>query len=110
MKKLLFVIALIIIIMPIASYQITAHKCRDLQYAVQKSMTSGIFNKDKLYQIDSFALSFSDGSIALVKVQGVKSNAPHDRAAYNVLMEKSKNGVWKKRKVYPTKYVIKGDD
>lgn len=110
MKKLLFIIALIIIIIPIAGYQITAYRCKNLQYAVQKSMTSGIFNKDKLYKVDNYMLSFSDGSMALVKVQGIKSSAPHDRAAYNVLMEKSKNGVWKKRKVYPTQYVIKGDE
>jgi hypothetical protein len=60
--------------------------------------------------VDSFTLTFSDGSVSLFKVEGIEASSPHDKAAYKVLMEKNKNGVWKKKKVYPTKYDIKGDE
>lgn len=109
MKKKLFIIASIIIFILILRYEIISYRCRDIDYAVKRCMTTGIFNRYKMYKIDNYTLTFSDGCVAYIKVEGIQNNAPHSRIAYNILMEKQKNGIWARKKVYPTKYVIKGD-
>lgn len=110
-KKGLFLITIIIITVGVIFYyNYQTIRCRNVTYAVERYMTTGIFNKHKLYRVDNYTLIFSDGIAAIIKVQGIEKKSPHRRVSYNVIMEKNKYGTWKKRRVYATAYVLKGGE
>jgi len=102
MKKIIpIVIAVIIILgLGVARYHYTTSKYKDIEYSVQKYLTTGFINKYKLYSIDNMTLSFSDGSVAIMNVKGMMDKSPHKNIEYKVFVEKGKNGLWKVKKVY----------
>jgi hypothetical protein len=109
-KALFFITAIIITVSVIFYYRYQSIRCGEVTYAVERYMTTGIFNRHKLYKVDNYTLIFSDGSAAIVKVQGIEKKPPHRRVSYNVIMEKNKFGTWKKRRVYATTYVTKSGE
>ena len=83
-----------------AGYRYSHNKYKDMNYAAQKYITTGLLNKYKLYKIDKMDISFSDGSLAVVSVTGLQDKAPHKNVSYKMFLEKDKNDIWKVKKVY----------
>lgn len=79
----------------------SSKKYKDINYAVENYMTTGLFNKNKLYKVDDARLNFSDGVSAVMSVSGVQNKSPHKNMKYDVFLEKNKKGIWKVKKVYP---------
>lgn len=100
MKKLLIIIAILLSISTFINYKINFNKSKDISYVVENYMTSGIFNKYKLYKTTSINLTFSDDDLAIVDVSGKQNKSPHIDVKYKVFLEKNKNGVWKVKKIY----------
>ncbi|ERI95646.1 hypothetical protein HMPREF1982_00120 [Clostridiales bacterium oral taxon 876 str. F0540] len=105
MKKIVPIIIAVLIIFAIggARYRYSVNKYRDLDYTVQKYVTSGLFNKYKLYKVDDIKLSFSDGDIAVMSVSGMESKSPHKNVKYKVFLEKTKSGIWRVKNIYSAK-------
>lgn len=105
MKKIVPILIVVLIILAIggARYRYNVNKYRDLDYTVQKYVTSGLFNKYKLYRVDDIKLSFSDGDVAVMSVSGMESKSPHKNVKYKVFLEKTKSGIWRVKNVYSTK-------
>lgn len=103
MKKAITIVVIIIMIVSVGIYKYkdTSSKYKDINYVVERYITSGIFNKYKLYKIDDMKLSFSDGAMAVMTVSGVEDKVPHKNIKYDVFLEKSKKGLWKVKKIYP---------
>ncbi len=101
MKKLGAIILSVFIICGIIKYTYTTNRCKNINYAVQYYFTTGIFNSYKMYNIGNVNLSFSNGNMAVVKIDGLEKKSPHRKVTYNVFLEKSNNGIWKVKKVYP---------
>ncbi|MCM8711160.1 hypothetical protein M2651_08975 [Clostridium sp. SYSU_GA19001] len=101
-KKIITIIFIIILILTTAihKYKETNSKYKDINYVVEKYVTSGILNKYKLYKIDEMKLSFSDGIIAVISVSGIEDKAPHKSVKYDIFLEKNKKDIWKVKKVY----------
>lgn len=95
-----FIAAIVVVGIGIAAYRYTRNKYSDINYTVQKYVTSGFFNKYKLYKINNMSLSFSDGTIAVMKVEGLQDKAPHNLVSYKIFLEKNKAGLWKVVKLY----------
>jgi hypothetical protein len=102
MKKFVPIVIAVLVILAIggARYRYTTNRYKDVHYSVQKYLTSGLINKYKLYNINNMKLSFSDGSIAVMNVSGMLNKSPHKTVEYKVFLEKSKNGIWRVKKVY----------
>ncbi|NEZ47201.1 hypothetical protein FDF74_08260 [Clostridium niameyense] len=100
MKKLIVILLLITSIFGATHYIYKSAKEKDITYSVEKYMTSNLFNKHKMYNIDNFNLIFSDGNMAVVKVYGTTKKSPHKKVCYNVFLDKNNKGSWKVKKVY----------
>jgi uncharacterized protein YpmB len=96
------IVILIIMILAVCtvSYRYSRNKYKDMNYAAQRYITKGLLNKNKLYKIDKMDVSFSDGSLAVMSITGLEDKAPHKNVSFNMFLEKSKNGIWKVKKVY----------
>lgn len=105
MKKW-FIIILIILVTSsciFARHIYYNNKCKNINYAAQDYITTGFFNNYRLTSINSTKLSFSNGEIAVVKVDGLAYKSPHRRSTYNIFLEKNNKGIWKVKRVYPDK-------
>lgn len=102
MKKVVIILVIILLFIAagVARYKYSSTKYSDINYAAEKYITTGLFNKYKLYKVDEMKISFSDGSLAVMSVSGILDKAPHNNVSYKVFLEKSKNGLWKVKKVY----------
>jgi hypothetical protein len=102
-RNILPVIIAVVVVIAIGTviYMNTQNKYRDIKYSVERYLTTGIFNKYKLYKLDKMDVSFSDGSLAIMSVSGLQDKAPHKSVSYKIFMEKSDSGVWKVKRVYP---------
>lgn len=100
MKKFLILFLSAIIIGSLIRYDYTYSKCKDMKYVVQKYFTTGILNNYKMCSVSKVNLSFSNGNIAVVKVDGVEDKSPHNKISYNVFLEKNTKGTWKVKNVY----------
>lgn len=102
MKKILIIIIIIFVILgsSVFKYIQNNEKYKDVNFTASHYITSGLFNKYKLFKINDLKLSFSDGTMAIVTVSGLLDKAPHDLVKYNILLEKKNNGTWKVAKVY----------
>ncbi|GAA0745060.1 hypothetical protein [Clostridium oceanicum] len=108
-KKLIaFMFILLFIFIIYHNYKV--NKQTDITYTVENYMTTGLFNKYRMYSIDNFDLTFSDGNIAVVKVFGTDKESPHKRISYKVFVEKNKKGIWKVKKVYKENTTAKKDE
>ena len=93
--------------MDLIKYNYVTNKSKNIDYAVERYFTTGIFNNYKMYDIETFDLSFSNGSLAVVKINGLEEKAPHKKVAYSVFLEKNSQGIWKVKKVYPAQVTSK---
>jgi hypothetical protein len=102
-KNILPVIIAVVVVIAVGTvvYINSQNKHRDIKYSVERYLTTGIFNRYKLYKLDKMDVSFSDGSLAVMSVSGLQDKAPHKSVNYKIFMEKSDSGVWKVKKVYP---------
>lgn len=100
LKKIITIILILFSISTFINYKVNLNKSKDISYVVEHYLTSGLFNKYKLYSTDSIHLSFSDNSIAVVDVTGKEKKSPHPNVKYKLFLEKNKKGAWKVKKVY----------
>lgn len=106
MKKFLAIILSVVIIGGLIKYTYTTNRCKSIDYAVQHYFTTGIFNSYKMYNIGTVNLSFSNGNMAVIKIDGMEKKSPHRKVAYSVFLERSSQGIWKVKKVYPAQITI----
>lgn len=101
-KRILRVTIILVTILTIViiRYNYTNKKSRDINYTVEKYITTGLLNTHKLYKIDNMKVVFSDGNIAVMNVSGLQDKAPHRNVNYKIFLEKKDNGAWKVKKVY----------
>ncbi|WP_034869652.1 hypothetical protein [Clostridium lundense] len=100
-SKFIFIILPAIIILSIViRYRIIYYKSREITYVVERYMTTGLLNSHKLFDINDFHLSFSDGRLAIMRVNGLQKKSPHKKVQYDVFLEKSPKGIWKVKKLY----------
>lgn len=97
-KILVFLILLILF--SFIRFKIIQNNSRDLAYSVERYLTSSIFNLNKLHHIDSLHMTFSDGKLAVVQVDGKEKKSPHKKVKYDVLVQKNSKGIWKVKKLY----------
>ncbi len=106
MKKFLAICLTVIILGGFIKFTYTSNKCKNVDYAVQHYFTSGIFNRYKMYNIGTLDLSFSNGNIAVVKIDGMEKKSPHRQRAYSVFLERNSQGIWKVKKIYPAQVTL----
>ncbi|WP_346962055.1 hypothetical protein [Clostridium sp.] len=100
--KTLFLISLIAITTTsIIVFSYSNFKCKNLDYAIEKYSTSGLFNKHKLYSLENFKIKFSDGSICIAEVNGIEGKSPYKSITYNLHLVKHKSGKWKLSEISP---------
>lgn len=99
--KLILIVSIIFISLSYVKYKHYINNSKDINYVVHEYFTSGIFNNYKMYNINNLNLSFSNGNIALVNINGTKKKLSHQEVYYNVLLEKQFSGIWKIKKIYP---------
>ncbi|MCH5138140.1 hypothetical protein JMF89_13105 [Clostridiaceae bacterium UIB06] len=109
MKKFFTLCLSAILIVSLIRYTYVTNKSKNINYAVERYFTTGIFNNYKMYNIDAINLSFSNGSIAVVKVEGIEKKSPNKKVSYNAFVEKNSAGTWKVKKVYPAQTVLKNE-
>ncbi|MDF2880441.1 MAG: hypothetical protein K0R54_998 [Clostridiaceae bacterium] len=100
MKKVTVLLIAFVLLAAIINAGYTRSKSKEITYAVEHNLTTGLFNRHKLYSVSNFNLAFSDSSISIMQVEGIEKKVPHDRVYYDVLLEKHSNGIWKVKKVY----------
>lgn len=101
MKKLLVICLSVFLVSALIKYAYTTSKSENIDYVVQHYFSTGLFNGYKMSSIDTINLSFSNTSVAVVKVAGLAEKSPHERVSYNVFLQKNSNGIWTVEKVYP---------
>jgi hypothetical protein len=101
MKKFFVILLSVILVGGLMRYTYITNKSKNLDYAVKRYFTTGIFNNYKMYNIETINLSFSNGSTAVVKVEGIEKKLPNKKVSYNAFLEKNSSGTWKVKKVYP---------
>lgn len=89
------------IVFLIANNKYTTYKCKDLDYAIKKYTTTGIFNENKLYSVESYEIRFSDGNFTIVEVKGLEDKAPYKPVTYTLHLQKNTKGTWKLKEYYP---------
>lgn len=109
LKKFLLICLLVVLIGGLIKYIYTLNRCSNINYAVENYFTTGIFNKNKMYQLSNINLSFSNGTLAVVKIDGLEQKSPHKKVAYSVFLEKNSRGTWKVKKIYPAQVVLKDE-
>lgn len=93
--KIALAFALSITMIFLININITNSKCKDLNYATNHYMTTGIFNKNKVLTINGMNLLFSDDNKAIIEVDGLYYKSPHIRKKYQLSLSKTKGGMWK---------------
>lgn len=99
--KYVILLSVVSVLSIVLRTRIISYKSQEINYAVEYSLTHGIFNRYKLYSVNNLEMSYSDGNIAVVRVEGIEKNKSHRKALYNVFLERTSTGVWKVRKLYP---------
>lgn len=94
-KKLIALIFLALLTISYVNYKVKLNKRRDITYAANYYMTSGIFNTHKLYKIDSYNLKFSSDDESILIVSGMEEKSPHKTVTYKLTMLKTSSGIWK---------------
>lgn len=106
MRKIICIILSIFLVGGIVKYTYISNKCKNINYAVNRYFTTGIFNEYKLYNVGKVNLSFSNGNVAFVKIDGMSKKPPHRKVGYSVFLEKNNKGIWKVKKVYPAEITM----
>ncbi|MBK1811889.1 hypothetical protein JHL18_14805 [Clostridium sp. YIM B02505] len=87
--------AIVIAMICLININMTNSKCKDLNYATNHYMTTGIFNKNKVLTVNGMKLLFSDDNKAIVEVDGLYYESPHTRKKYQLSLSKTKGRMWK---------------
>lgn len=109
MKKFFIICLSVILVGGLIKYSYITTKSKNIDYAVKTYFTTGIFNNYKMYNIETINLSFSNGSIAVVKVEGMEKKPPNKKVTYSAFLEKNSRGIWSVKKVYPAQTVLKSE-
>ncbi|MDS0524156.1 hypothetical protein NNC19_00610 [Clostridium sp. SHJSY1] len=79
-KKRIRALILLIAVILLSTYLLRTlyikNKSKDLQYAVEHSLTSGD-SKERLLRVDNISLIFDDNKKAIVEVSGLSKSEPH---------------------------------
>lgn len=102
--KYIIIITFLIFVILYIHHIILIHKCSDISHAAEYYTTTGIFNRNKLYKIDSYYLKFSDGHEATVVLVGIKKNPPHNVASYELTLIKNKSNIWRMKSIKEIPY------
>lgn len=100
-KKQLIFISVIIIIFILIKYNFNSTKNKDINFAANQYLTTGIFNKYKLYNIEHSYLIFSDSNNAIINVMGIENKTSSVTTCYKLKMSKDTKGLWHVKKVLP---------
>lgn len=104
MKKFIFskkfiILILVFLLCCFIKNQINENNKTDITSSAEQYLTTGFFNKYKLYKIDTYHLLFSDGTKAILEVQGMEYASPHKTEQYKLTMLKNSRGLWNVDKV-----------
>ena len=92
-----FIIFLFLFILTIAfliNNRIKDLERKDITNAAEQYVTTGYFNKYKLFKIDHYHLLFSDNNNAILEVKGMECKVPHGTRTYKLTMSKDADGLW----------------
>ncbi|GKU25695.1 hypothetical protein [Clostridium folliculivorans] len=87
--------AIVIALIYLININMTNSKCKDLNYATNHYMTTGLLNKNKVLTVNGMKLLFSDDNKAIVEVDGLYYKSPHIRKKYQLSLSKTKGSMWK---------------
>lgn len=101
--KRVYILGIIITIIILIIVRInTSHtEGKDINFAVNEYLTTGILNKYKLYDIQHSYLIFSDSNNAIINIMGIKNKTSTNTTCYKLKMSKDKSGIWHVKKVIP---------
>ena len=94
-KALFFLFLIIMVITSISLFIYSNTKYKNLDYAIEKYSTSGLFNKYKLYSLENSKIKFSDGNVCIAEVNGIEGKSPYKTVTYTLRLVKHKSGKWK---------------
>lgn len=100
MKKIIPAIIIVLLLFGIIDYKYTRSKYKNISYAVEHHLTSGIYNKYNLRTIETLQVAYTDGKIAIVTITGTEKKVPRKLVKYQVLAERTSGDIWKIKKVY----------
>lgn len=101
-KKIYIVTAAIIIIIVILiRSSINNNNNKDINFVAKQYLTTGFFNKYKLYNVDHSYITFSGSNDAILNVRGMETKAPHTTVSYSLKMSKDTSGIWHVKKISP---------
>lgn len=75
-------------------HNIETNNCKDITYSAKDYLTTGWFNKYKLYNLETHKLIFSDTKYAILEVSGIECKLPHAIVYYKLFMNKDSKGIW----------------
>lgn len=100
-RLFLFIFVFILLATSFINIKYTSYRCKDLDFAIKKYTTSGLFNEYKLYSLDNYVIKFSDSTYAIVEVTGLEDKSPYKIVKYNLHLKKNNKGTWKVKEYYP---------
>lgn len=75
-------------------------KCKDLYFATEHLTTKGNV-ENSLLTIHNFELSFLDEEFAIVKINGLTYEKPHQSISCNAYFQRNENSLWSLREIVP---------
>ncbi|MEG1257174.1 hypothetical protein [Clostridium sp.] len=100
LKTFLFFVLIFILLIYLLWYKFSSKKYENLDYAINKYTTTGLFNKHRLYSLENYEIKFSDGNLCIVEVTGIEDRSPYKTVKYNIYLEKYKSTKWKLSEIY----------
>lgn len=99
-KTFSFFILIFLLLLYLFTYKFSSKKYENIDYAINKYTTTGIFNKHRLYSLENYEIKFSDGNLCIVEVTGIEDKSPYKTVKYNIYLEKTKSQKWKLSEIY----------
>ena len=100
MKKIILILIIIIISIFSITYYYNSYDSKDITNVAEHYVTTGIFNSNKLIQVDKYHLNFSDDNIAIITLSGTQKKEPHNHVFYKLVLEKKTSGAWEVIKLF----------
>lgn len=67
---------------------------KDLGFAVEYNLTSGISSENKLLRVQQMSLIYFDGETAIVEASGLAKNSPHEITSIKASFKKDSSKCW----------------
>ena len=99
--KSIIIFCIIVFIILLEIHNLENSKRTNMTYSAKQYLTTGFFNNYKLYTVDYFHLTFSDTKNAILEVQGMEYNVPHNTVKYRITMQKDNKGLWSVKTLVP---------